>query len=238
MIRTFLTENDPAFITGVEFSCKDELGKYHILGYGYDTEASAIRSIVKTGHDRRMEKLGMRLDLLKQKFNVTFSDEDVNSLYTNPNPGKPHIANIMVKYGYAQSIDDAFKRYLKHVSVPNVYTRPEQAIEAILLSGGIPVLAHPTYGSGDELILGDEMDDRLRRLIGFGLQGVEAFYSDFTPKMQAEVLAFAEKYRLYVTAGSDYHGKNKMIILGNNHLDDVREGPEGLQRFLAEVRRG
>ena len=31
-----LVEGDPAFIPGVEFSCKDEEGKYHIIGYGYD----------------------------------------------------------------------------------------------------------------------------------------------------------------------------------------------------------
>ena len=238
MIRTLLTENDPSFINGVEFSCKDEIGKYHILGYGYDAETPEIRSIVKKGHDRRMEKLALRLDLLKQKYNIVFSDEDVSILYGNNNPGKPHIAKVMVKYGYAQSIGDAFKRFLSHLSVRDEYIRPEQAIEAILRSGGIPVLAHPVYGSGEELFLGMELEERVQRLIGFGLQGVEAYYSDFTLKMQDETLGLAEKYGLYVTAGSDYHGSNKKIILGNNHLDDLREGPEGLQRFLADVRRG
>ena len=33
MIRDLLKEGDPLFLTGAEFSCKDEEGKYHILGY-------------------------------------------------------------------------------------------------------------------------------------------------------------------------------------------------------------
>ena len=41
VIRSLRKEGDPAFVTGVEFSCKDEKGKYHILGYGYDPEAEA-----------------------------------------------------------------------------------------------------------------------------------------------------------------------------------------------------
>ena len=36
------TDGDPHFLTGVEFSCKDEGGKYHILGYGYDVDAGPI----------------------------------------------------------------------------------------------------------------------------------------------------------------------------------------------------
>ena len=39
-IREKWKKGDPAFITGAEFSCKDDQGKYHILGYGYDLKAS------------------------------------------------------------------------------------------------------------------------------------------------------------------------------------------------------
>ena len=105
----------------------------------------------------------------------------------------------------------------------------------ILNGGGIPVLAHPSYGSGEQLIIGEEMDRRLRRLMDFGLQGVEAFYSGFTPSLQAEMLAFAEKYDLFVTAGSDYHGTNKPVILGETNLSSDTPIPDGLLRFLEKV---
>ncbi|MBO4289144.1 MAG: hypothetical protein J5865_03475, partial [Lachnospiraceae bacterium] len=138
-------------------------------------------------------------------------------------------------YGFAKSKDDAIRNYLNKLHCPTQYVRPEEAIEGILKAGGIPVLAHPTYGSGDQLILGEEMDERLKKLMGFGLQGGEAFYSGFTARLRKQMLAFAEKYDLYVTAGSDYHGANKLVPLKDTGCEDASEGPEGLQRFLRDV---
>ena len=47
--------------------------------------------------------------------------------------------------------------------------------------------------------------------------------------------ALAEKYGLYVTAGSDYHGEIKLVELGDNGLDDIADGPAGLRHFLEDV---
>ena len=226
---------DPLFISGVEFSCRDIYGKYHILGYGYDSSAPAINALVKSGHSSRILKLERRLEALRDQFGFQFRDEDVSGLFANNNPGKPHLANLMVKYGYAANKEQAFSAYLNRLKIKNMHFHPEEAISAILESGGIPVLAHPSYGSGDELILGNDLENRLKRLIAFGVQGVEGFYSTFTLQMQDECLGLAEKYDLYVTAGSDYHGKNKMIILGDNNLPDAQKAPRGLQRFLEDV---
>ena len=49
-IAPLLRRADPLFVTGVEFSCRDQYGQYHILGYGYNPEARAIRRIVEKGH--------------------------------------------------------------------------------------------------------------------------------------------------------------------------------------------
>jgi predicted metal-dependent phosphoesterase TrpH len=235
MICDVRTEDDPKVLSGVEFSCRDEQGKYHILGYNYDPDSAGIRNVVELGHQYRMKKLRQRLDFIRDKFGFSFPAEEEQKLYALDNPGKPHIANLMVKYGYASSKEDAFNAYLNQASFKNEYVRPEEAIQGILASGGIPVLAHPAYGSGDELIVESEMDDRLKRLIGYGLQGVEAFYSGFSLKLRLEALFFAKKYDLYVTAGSDYHGSNKMIALGDTGLDDTVMIPGGMKRFFKAV---
>ena len=145
------------------------------------------------------------------------------------------VGKLMVQHGYAENITQAISEYINKKEFENVHVHPEEAIEGILRSGGIPILAHPSYGDGDELILGEEMDQRLRRLMEFGIKGVEAYYSGFTPKIQEEVLNFADKYDLYVTAGSDYHGGNKMVELGWTNLDDVADAPAGLARFLRDA---
>ncbi|MBR2717003.1 MAG: PHP domain-containing protein [Oscillospiraceae bacterium] len=238
MIRDALTENDPCFLTGVEFSCKDEGGKYHILGYGFDPLSRPVQRVVETGHAYRMKKVTARLDFLKTKFGFDFPKEELDRLLSLDNPGKPHIGNLMVRYGYAESKEKAISQYIDQLRFRSEYVRPEEAIQGILGGGGIPVLAHPAYGSGDELILGDAMDRRLRHLMEFGLQGVEAFYSGFTDRLRREMLAFAERYGLYVTAGSDYHGANKLVRLGDTGCVSASAGPDGLRRFLEDVRDG
>lgn len=235
VIQKLRTGEDPAFVTGVEFSCKDEEGKYHILGYGYDPETEPIRQVVGLGHGYRIEKVRARLEFLKDRFDFGFPDKEIRNLFELDNPGKPHIGNLMVRYGYARSKEEAIKDYINQLRFRGKYVRPEEAIRGILDSGGVPVLAHPSYGSGDDIILGEEMDRRLRRLISFGLEGVEAYYSGFTEKLRGEILSLAEKYGLYVTAGSDYHGSNKMVELGDTGLSDAAQGPEGLRRFLERI---
>ena len=234
-VRAVRKEGDPLFINGVEFSCQDEGGKYHILGYGYDINAAAINAAVEKTHGFRMIKARGRLEFLSSAFGFEFSGGDVNDLLSLNNPGKPHIGNLMVKYGYAPTKEIAITEYINKKKFKNIYLHPQEAITAILESGGIPILAHPAYGSGDELILGDDMDKRIRHLMDFGILGMEAYYSGFTPKIQQEMLFLAEKYGLYVTAGSDYHGENKMVLLGHTNLPCIGEGPEGLHRFLERV---
>ena len=235
IIREIRTEEDPRFMTGVEFSCRDEEGQYHILGYHYDPDAPSVREVVQTGHGYRMEKLQERLDFLKKEFGFGFPEEELQALFAMDNPGKPHIGNLMAKYGYAASKDEAIRLYINKLKIREKYVRPEAAVRGILQAGGIPVLAHPSYGNGDQIIVGREMETRLRRLMDFGLQGVEAFYSGFTARLRDEILGYAQKYGLYVTAGSDYHGSNKLVVLGDTGLQQAGDWPEGLRRFLEDT---
>ena len=234
-IKDLLKPEDPLFIPGVEFSCKDEEGKYHILGYGYDPGSEGILDVVSLGHSYRIKKVRARLEYLEKEFGFTFPQEDLDELFALDNPGKPHIGNMMVRRGYADSRQDAIKLYINRLHFETQYVRPEEAIEGILKAKGIPVLAHPFYGNGDQLILGDEMEGRLKRLLDMGLKGVEAFYSGFTVKLINQMLALAQKYDLYVTAGSDYHGSNKLIELGDTGCPDASEGPAGLRSFMEAV---
>ena len=235
IISDLLRKNDPLFVPGVEFSSKDDRGKYHILGYDYDIQAKPIRQLVMKAHEYRMTKVFDRLDSLESVFGIRFPEEEVMKLLARNNPGKPHMGNLMVKYGYVETKEIAIEEYIDKLPVKSRYVRPEEAVQAILESGGIPVLAHPSFGSGSQMITGADMEERLQYLMDFGLQGVEAFYSRFTGDLVEELLAFAGKYNLYVTAGSDYHGKNKVNPLGVTLLERSPEWPEGLRRFLERI---
>lgn len=236
IIPPLLREGGPVFIPGVEFSCKDEYGKYHILGYAYDPATPGIREAVAYGHRLRTEKFSIRIHGLKQKFGFEFPEEELAKLFALDNPGKPHLANLMTKLGYAESKEQAICEWIDNVSAPGTdHLRPEEAIQGILASGGIPVLAHPCFGSGNELILDEDLVLRVHRLIAFGLKGLEAFYSGFNREHRRQVLDIAERCGLYVTAGSDYHGTNKAVPLGGSGLSPEEPYPEGLVRFLHDT---
>ncbi|MBQ5341188.1 MAG: PHP domain-containing protein [Oscillospiraceae bacterium] len=230
-----LEPGSPSFITGVEISCRDAEGKYHILGYGYDPDAETINRLVGRAHLIRFEKLQLRIDRLKEMFGFVFPKEEVDALYKLDNPGKPHIGDLMVRHGYAKSIGDAIKDYINKLGVRSENIAPQTAIDMITASGGIPVLAHPFFGDGDQLIIGEEMEQRLARLKDMGIRGVEAFYSGFAPRMIANMLEMADRYGLYVTAGSDYHGSIKLVRLGDTNLEDVADAPDGLKKFLSDI---
>jgi predicted metal-dependent phosphoesterase TrpH len=235
MVKAALKEGDPVFIPGVEFSSRDDMGKYHILGYGYRLDAAPIKDLADYCHELRLTKIKGRISFLEREYGFTFAKEDIDEILALDNPGKPHLGNLMVKYGYAKTKEEAINGYINNAWLKSKYIAPETAIKAILDSGGVPVLAHPVYGSGDQIIVGDEMDERLRHLIDRGLKGVEAFYSGFSIRLIKEMLYFAERYGLYVTAGSDYHGTNKLVELGDTGFDPGIEAPEGMKRFFSDV---
>ena len=225
-------EKDPLFIPGAEFSARDEGGKYHILGYGYRFGSSPAVKMAARAHEMRMTKVKLRLERLEKDYGFTFQEEDIRVLLEMDNPGKPHIGNLMVRYGYASSKDEAIRDCLNHVHVQAGHMTPAEVIGAIKDSGGIPVLAHPVFGSGSDLIRGEALEERIRHLIACGLAGVEAFYSQNDAGMTREVLDLAEKYNLYVTAGSDYHGTNKKVKMGETGLEKDRPLPERMRLFL------
>ena len=234
-VRSVESADGIRFVNGVELSCRDGNEKFHILGYGYDESHPSILELIDRAHRIRMNKVKKRLDWLKQTFGFGFDQEDIEYLYSLNNPGKPHFAILMAQHGYALSKDDAMERYLNKKEFPEEHIRPEEAIKGILDSGGIPVLAHPFYGDGDQLILGEEIKERIRKLKGCGLQGMECFYSGFTEKLIREALTLAEQYDLLITAGSDYHGSNKTVPLGDTGTDPMKEMPGGLKAFLDRI---
>jgi predicted metal-dependent phosphoesterase TrpH len=115
--------------------------------------------------------------------------------------GRPHVARALVRAGFAESVDDAFDRYLDYGQpgfVPRQGIGPRDAIEAIRTAGGIAVLAHsPSAPDRPEVI-----DD----LQACGLGGLEVYYRTFLPETVERMAAFARERGLLATGGSDYHG--------------------------------
>ena len=126
--------------------------------------------------------------------------------------------------GYVGSVQEAFDKYLADggtAAASKEVLHPQEAIELIHANGGVAVWAHPTRppskrGAGS--VDYDEWEAKLQRWIEWGLDGLEVFYSEYTPEEAEWTARMAHKYGLLGTGGSDFHGTTKPHIqLGVTH---------------------
>ncbi len=230
-IHENLQDGDPTFLGGIELSCHDDLGDYHILGFCYDVNKPSIRSATEMTHNARRNKALNRLKFLEDVYHFEFTQEDKDELLQNENPGRPHFVDLLLKKGYVKDKAEGFELVAKYHGKERRLT-PEEAIDAILNADGIPVLAHGILGGGSTVLTAEQIDERVKRLKGYGLMGLECYYSSFTPEQTEIMLALTKKYNLLVTAGSDYHGNKKTVPLGNSGDAD----PEVMERFYRTVK--
>ena len=217
------------FVQGVEFSCRTESGaKCHILGLNYDENNPNFQDALRTGDNLRRDKFYMRIKLLREKFGIDFTDDDISNLQQFPSIGKPHIANMIVMKGYAANKQEAIDRYLNKCKTGVDRISASQAVKAILSAGGIPVWAHPLGGEGERETPEQEFRSTLQELMSFGLKGLECWYSKYTAMMCRRLADIAGRSGLFVSGGSDYHGANKSIPLGRLNSEGVNVGIESL----------
>ncbi|MGH8949557.1 MAG: PHP domain-containing protein, partial [Acidimicrobiia bacterium] len=123
--------------------------------------------------------------------------------------GRPHIAAVMMRKGYVESINEAFDLWLgaaKPAYAPRPRLSPEEALGLARDSGGVPVLAHPhTLGINRS----HEMADLLDRLRSAGLVGLEAMCAAYQRHEREGYTDLAHRFGLIASGGSDYHGKYK-----------------------------
>lgn len=209
-------------INGVEFSCAypgPKKFRCHILGYGVDFNHPAIVSAIESGRAKRLEKKEKRLEYLAANFGIVFNTAELASLDEYDSVGKLHLANLIIARGLADNIADAIDRYLSGYSLPDDRIDISLAISAILESGGIPVWAHPLGGEREKRIEYGEVERRLEIMKAVGLRGLECFYSRYTEGEARALAEIAGRHSLLVSAGSDYHGRNKTVELGSLGAD-------------------
>ncbi len=190
-------------IPGVEISCTDKIsGKnVHMLCYLPDfpdrLEGLCHKNLIirkKAGQIMMLkaaERFGIGADFIMKRCGGS------TNLY------KQHIMHALMEAGCTDTIcgelyEELFLRKGEgNIAVNPIFPTPESVLEAIQNAGGIAVLAHPAHFGNF---------DTLERLIGLGLDGVEAYHPSASEADTQMLLRIAKEHKLLVTGGSDFHG--------------------------------
>lgn len=196
-------------VNGIELSAKVDKGRMHILGYDIDLDNYDLNKKMKELKSNSLNSVLSIMEQIKRDYNIVFSYDDIVALVTaNHNLGRPDLAKLCIKYGYASSVQDAFDRYLidahNKTRQSSKGIKYQECIELILNSGGTPVLAHPKSLELEK----DEFIKLLESMIDCGLEGIEVYHSSHSYEEMDYYLKVAEEYKLLVSGGSDYHGKS------------------------------
>lgn len=232
------SKQDLEFFRGIEFSCEtddEQKQDCHLLGFEYDPKDPVFAEAAEDAHQIRMDKTENRLKALKEH-GIRLSEEDVETLRNIPSPGKPQIADYMLKNGFPGDRNQAIDYIGK---IEKKMRMPSGAvIRAIIHSGGIPVWAHPLGETFRDRISYEECDRRMRLLIGEGIMGIECWYSKYGREDVDFLLRQADKYHLLISGGSDYHGSRKTVKLGqlNDFGEEVGCGDLTVLSKLREIR--
>ena len=212
-------------ISGIELSAKVNRGRMHILGYGIDLNNKTLNKKMVDLKDNSINSVLSIMEQIKRDYGIRFSYEDIKELVnSNHNLGRPDLAKLCVKYGYATTLSDAFDKYLidahNKTRQSNKGLQYQECLELIANSGGIPVLAHPKsleLSEKEFLIL-------LKEMVSCGLKGIEVYHSSHSKEEMNYYLEIANKYDLLISGGSDFHGKTVKpdIELGTGKNNNIR----------------
>jgi predicted metal-dependent phosphoesterase TrpH len=186
-------------IPGIEINTDIPGTEVHVLGYFLEYQQPAFQQTLQTLRDMRVTRAQRMVEKL-QAIGLNITWERVRELAAGT-VGRPHVAAALVEGGYAESVADAFNRYIgrgKPGYVARYKLAPLDAVRLINSVHGVPVLAHPA-GIPD-------LENLLPSLCEAGLAGIEVYYGDYEPKTVKYLGKLADYYHLIPTGGSDYHG--------------------------------
>ena len=227
------------FLTGVEISATPPLSfpflrSFHILGYAIDIDDPVLNHTLAQLRESRKNRNPRILELLA-RMGIKITLNEVRNEVGECQLGRPHIAWLMVKKGFAQSIDEAFDKYLgkdRSAYVDRYRIDCTRAIEIILGAGGIPVLAHPYLLQIEN---DNVFEDLITTLTEMGLKGMEVYCPEHTPDLIAHYTEIANRYGLLMTGGTDFHGSIKPEIKMGSGKGDLFIPYELYEKLIASL---
>ena len=195
---------DIEVIPGVEFGSGYRGRSIHLLGYLFDPDEENLRDTIDSVQNARVERNEVIASRMRED-GIPVTVEELIRKHGTTSIGRPHFAQVFVEHGKAESVRDAFQKFLnpgRAYYYPRTFIPLAQAAGVLRHAGGVPVLAHPFQYRFTE----EERQEWLQYCRSIGIEGLECRYSGYDGEQTAYLDAMAEKYGFCRTGGSDFHG--------------------------------
>lgn len=217
--------NNPSLqlIPGIEFSCEENGREVHCLGFylrADHPDVLAYEDHSRSDRERRAQEMVSKLNAA----GIRISYAEVEDEAAGAHITRPHLASILVRRGYAQTLSDAFSKWLERGRIGYAARSRYSIRDAVMLTraaGGVLIVAHPgrTY-----------QDPRLfLSLITLGIDGIEVNHPSHWTATKEYYRLLADRHALLITGGSDYHGSRE--------YDEQNFGEYGATQEMVEALR-
>jgi len=193
------------YIPAAEIDTLDGDTNFHVLAYGIDVKNFMFIDFLK--HTRFLvDEISAKLIELMQSDYPDFSLADYIEYTYDKCLGGWKALHYLMEKGLTSSLKDGIQFYFKYgMTYRNAgYSTIAATAYRVKAAGGYSVLAHP----GETISTSDisQFKKELKRIISFGLDGIECYYPSHSEAVTQACLELCEESDLMITAGSDCHG--------------------------------
>jgi len=241
-VQEFLSygeEKDIIVLPGIEISIRHdperEIEDVHIVGLNIDYNSTKLINILKQQEEGRLKQKEQICNRLREEQGYKITYEEIKSVAGSNIIGRPHIVQIMIRNNPDKIKGKTRNELFKMISLGGIAyvdrefeLNFEESIDLINAAGGIPIIAHPGIY---------EVSNRSKFIefcVNAGIKGIEIEYpySKNRPFYNTEKAEWAQEYlpgfyrkladnfKLIKSGGSDYHGGNKGIKIGDANVPD------------------
>lgn len=222
-------ENGITYIPGIEIDCIYKNINFHVLGYGIDFWSRDFEEIEKHVNDQGFQASLDRLAKTQMLGFYHVTEKDMRALskdsywqgvwtgemFAEVLLAMPEYENHPLLKPYRSGGERSDNPYVNfywdyYAQGKPCYTKVdypamEEIMDIIHCNRGAAVIAHPGVNLKGEGFLLDE-------ILNLGIDGIEAFSSYHSPEHAEYFYRTAQEKNIFVTCGSDYHGKTKPSI--------------------------
>ncbi|WP_292834360.1 PHP domain-containing protein [Microbacterium sp.] len=204
-------------VPGMELSARYEHRSVHVLGYLFDPEDAGLRALTDRIRTSRITRARTMADRIGRDYDLTW-DDIVAQTAEGATVGRPHLADALIARGHVRDRGEAFADILHPGSdyyVSLYAPDPVTAVAAIADAGGVPIIAHPAGRAG---LLPRKL---VEAMLEAGLAGFELEHRENEEPALSRLRSLVSARDLIATGSSDYHGRGKPNVPGENTTTDA-----------------